>query len=604
MAIAVSALAIVSCSKADLVELQEPEDGYRYSFSVVDDFASTKAILGTTGVVWENNDRVGMFLTGYTGYANIDIDKTPKEVVLYSKNEIQANTYAYSYYPYASDNTTAANTKITLSKVQAGGASAMPMTGIPFLITTAVPVESGSATTNGSIRFLNLGAIIEFNPYSTNSAIRSETIQSISFKTSDGAVISGDGYLNLTQVDPNTASSLVLDFSDDNNAFDVIKVNQTAPIASSKGEATHIYMAIRPGTYSGTITVNTNAHSYTKTISNKEFQRNHIKPFNMDLAGFTQGPVVVDVKSLPYTESFASNIGDFTSDGLQVASTEVWQHDAAGYMKATAYVSGEKYAAESWLTSPWISLEGIQHAAVSFDHVHRYAGNATNELTLWVITNESGASWTQLTIPIYSSGSNWTFVNSDEISLDAYVGKQVKLAYKYTSNTSNAATWEIKNFSVYQTTPATQYTLLFNSTTMQKSINDYTSSWTTISDGLTWTLTNFNNNRKEWSFVKCGRKNKASTGTIVSPKVTEAISKVKLTIDAITAANVTSIKLYVAKDTGFTQNLQTIEGSKTTGVQTFTIPTPTANCYYKLEFVCTSGTSNGLVTVSKVVLSE
>ena len=44
--------------------------------------------------------------------------------------------------------------------------------------------------------------------------------------------------------------------------------------------------------------------------------------------------------------------------------------------------------------------------------------------------------------------------------------------------------------------------------------------------------------------------------------------------------------------------------TKATGDQSVTIASPAANKYYKLEVDCAAGTSNGLLTLSKLVFSE
>ena len=132
-------------------------------------------------------------------------------------------------------------------------------------------------------------------------------------------------------------------------------------------------------------------------------------------------------------------------------------------------------------------------------------------------------------------------------------------------------------------------------------VSSYTDTWTATEGSYNWSISNFNNNswNNNWTYIKCGRKNNASVATITtSASFSEAISKVELTIDAITASKVNSIKLY----TGTTNSSWTEAGSFTaeTGVQTVTLSNPTANLYYKVEFDCAAGSSNGLVTVSKV----
>ena len=73
------------------------------------------------------------------------------------------------------------------------------------------------------------------------------------------------------------------------------------------------------------------------------------------------------------------------------------------------------------------------------------------EQTLWISTDYTSgdpnlAHWTQLAIPTYPAGTNWTFVNSGEIALDAYIGKSVKIAFKYISTASSSATWLFYRF--------------------------------------------------------------------------------------------------------------------------------------------------------------
>ena len=155
------------------------------------------------------------------------------------------------------------------------------------------------------------------------------------------------------------------------------------------------------------------------------------------------------VKALPYTESFKTSQGDFTINDVELGSLSyVWKHSTyndSGYMKASAFKTAA-VASESWLISPAISLSDATSPVVTFSHAHKFAGTPSNELTLWVSANDG--AWEQLTIPTYSSNADWTFVESGEISLAKYVGSTIKVAFKYVSSTSAAATWEVKDFSV------------------------------------------------------------------------------------------------------------------------------------------------------------
>ena len=135
--------------------------------------------------------------------------------------------------------------------------------------------------------------------------------------------------------------------------------------------------------------------------------------------------------------------------------------------------------------------------------------------------------------------------------------------------------------------------------------SSYTSTFTATNGDFSWTIANGNNNNNGWTNnngygqVKFGRKNNASVGSITTDAAyTEAVTKVDLTIDAITAGNISSIKLYTkSANTEWTE-----AGSfdKAIGTQTVTLSNSSENLYYKIEFDCTAGSSNGLITISKV----
>ena len=144
------------------------------------------------------------------------------------------------------------------------------------------------------------------------------------------------------------------------------------------------------------------------------------------------------------------------------------------------------------------------------------------------------------------------------------------------------------------------YTALFGASYNSKSVSSYTDTWTTTNNGFTVTLTNFNNNNNGWDYVKCGRKNYVSTATITTGQIAEKVSRVGVGVDAITVSKINSIKLYVASDSAFTQNVETISVTPASGTLEFIINNQAKNMYYKLEFDCASGSSNGLITISGI----
>ncbi|MBQ4287309.1 MAG: hypothetical protein II770_04685, partial [Bacteroidales bacterium] len=322
----------VSCNKEVLTT--PSNEGYTYRFSIVDD--NTRATLDNQGVAWQASDRVGMFLDGYTGYANIDMESSPKEVILYSTEAIPANSYAYSYYPYNPSNKerTAESVVISLSSVQQGGSvSSMPMVGVPFLVETEAAAQSRP---NGSIYFLNLGSIIDFKVYS--SKYSGETVQYVTFKAND-AIVAGDVTMNLKTVSKTDDSTLKLTWGSETS--DNVKVNQEVSVADTKDAAESIYMVVAPGKYSGIITIGTDVATYTFNFTDKTLNRNAVKHYNMNLDNATREAGVVEVvKTVPYEEVFTSNQGDFEINNVTLpeGQTSIWSFDASYGAKVTAYI--------------------------------------------------------------------------------------------------------------------------------------------------------------------------------------------------------------------------------------------------------------------------
>lgn len=169
--------------------------------------------------------------------------------------------------------------------------------------------------------------------------------------------------------------------------------------------------------------------------------------------GNTGGGGGNDNPDVIFSEAFTSSQGSFTIDNknLPSALSAIWEFSSQySCMKATAYVSSTKtnYESESWLISPEIDLTAQTTAFLSFDHAGNYFGTKENEATLH-ISADGGTTWTAVAIPTYFT--NYTFVSSGEISLASYVGKKIKIAFRYTSTSTKAGTWEVQNVKVYKT---------------------------------------------------------------------------------------------------------------------------------------------------------
>lgn len=153
-----------------------------------------------------------------------------------------------------------------------------------------------------------------------------------------------------------------------------------------------------------------------------------------------------------FSETFANGQGQFTIQDVFMPQelSYVWKHDSQySCMKASAYVSGQNYAAESWLVSPTIDLSNVSAATLKFDHAVNYA--SPDGLSVMVSTDYTGevlqCTWTELNLSQWPAGNNWTFINSTA-DLSQYAGQRVTIGFKYTSSGNASATWEVKNVVV------------------------------------------------------------------------------------------------------------------------------------------------------------
>lgn len=130
-------------------------------------------------------------------------------------------------------------------------------------------------------------------------------------------------------------------------------------------------------------------------------------------------------------------------------------------------------------------------------------------------------------------------------------------------------------------------------------VTTYKNEWKAKIGDNSYTIKNFNNNgwKSNWKYIKCGYKNEALVASISTDNpIPQAISKVVVTFDAITAASVNSISL-VALDGE--KAYETIPyADKKAGKPEFALTTPKANLTYRLEISCEA--VKAVATVSKL----
>ena len=153
-----------------------------------------------------------------------------------------------------------------------------------------------------------------------------------------------------------------------------------------------------------------------------------------------------------FSQNFKENgQGSFTIDNVKLPEgfESIWNHDSKYGMKATAFTDGKCHASESWLISPEIDLASAQKPVLTFKHaLNKFASVDAMKNEATVLAKAADGEWTKLSGVTYTENSSWSFISSGEISLSAYVGKKVQIAFKYVSSESSAGTWEVDEFLI------------------------------------------------------------------------------------------------------------------------------------------------------------
>ena len=180
----------------------------------------------------------------------------------------------------------------------------------------------------------------------------------------------------------------------------------------------------------------------TWEIKNLKVQRGTVTPSTPEQPVTPGNGVFID-------ESFAASLGAFTS---QTTSGEgAWKIDfksakASGYDNASKKTTAGTY----YLVSPEVDLTAAktENAHVALEYILRYnkgdenqqllitdAYNADKPTEGWMVLNQK---WTE--------GSDWKTYTSANFDIpEAFLGKKVRIAFRYNSDDKSGSTWQIKN---------------------------------------------------------------------------------------------------------------------------------------------------------------
>lgn len=238
---------------------------------------------------WESGDRIGFSTnnaSGDKGFATVVLG-TPPTFTITPEHGIAADNTIGIWYPYGTDQASPSAVELEIPTEQTQDASAgfdfdaMPMVAEPITVTTEM-ATAGSYS--GNIQFANLGSVICFKVYATSSDIYdNEQVKKVTLTT--GTALAGTFTKDMTAIDFTDEDSFEITGLTDKSVTTTLSA--AASFGSTKGTAKDIYMVVAPGTYSGTVVVDTDKAHYVFNLSDKDFARSGLKSFGLNLSGGT-----------------------------------------------------------------------------------------------------------------------------------------------------------------------------------------------------------------------------------------------------------------------------------------------------------------------------
>ena len=181
----------------------------------------------------------------------------------------------------------------------------------------------------------------------------------------------------------------------------------------------------------------------TWEIKNLKVQRGVVTPSTPEqpVQPNTNGPLI--------DESFAATLGTFTNQ--TTSGDGAWKVDfksakASGYDNASKKTTAGTY----YLVSPEVDLTAAktEGAHVALEYILRYNKADANQQLL--ITDAYNADkptegWTVLNQK-WTEGQDWKSYTSANYDIpEAFLGKKVRIAFRYNSDDKSGSTWQIKN---------------------------------------------------------------------------------------------------------------------------------------------------------------
>ena len=328
----VVAMTAVSCSKIAGIE-ENPL--YTYRFAVVnEELPSVKSDMSNDHLVFEKDDYLGFSLEkqgeGIVETQRTSIQTTkPRPIFGFTtSHEMKAGDRIYVVSPRVLPKDEGTDRRepvkadpmqsITIPLVQThkGGkfdGTAMPMVSVPFTFTKDMLV--GQDNQLQEVKFLNLGALLEFRVFSTT--YQGEIVRDVIFEADKNIV--GEFKINVQNVNPDNEKTLAIDLTSERAegefatpVTNVARTESDAVVGTGNSENYgSVRMVVAPGTYTGKVKVRTDKAYYVFNLSEaRTFDRNGIYPLGLNLDKATRVVMESVVRTYPKVEGANGELHD------------------------------------------------------------------------------------------------------------------------------------------------------------------------------------------------------------------------------------------------------------------------------------------------------
>lgn len=306
------AMTAVSCSKVAGIE-ENPS--YTYRFAVVnEELPSVKSNMSDDHLVFETGDYLGFSLekdgqiaeTQRTsiqtteprpifGFTTNHQMKAGDRICVVSPRVLPINNGKFNDRREPVNADPMQSITIPLVQTHKGGkfdGAAMPMVSVPFTFTKDMLV--GADNQLQEVKFLNLGALLDFRVFSTDGKYQNEIVRDVIFEADKNIV--GEFKINVQNVNPDDEKTLAIDLTSARAEGDfaapltnVARTESDAVVGTDKDNSGSVRMVVAPGTYTGKVKVRTDKAYYVFNLSTaRTFDRNGIYPLGLNLAKATR----------------------------------------------------------------------------------------------------------------------------------------------------------------------------------------------------------------------------------------------------------------------------------------------------------------------------